>query len=174
MLAGKTRTNVRYENTTYVRACQQENRTFFRIFLFCMVLGRKTGENPLFLPLTAGDWYSTIAQKLDRKQYPDGGCRERAVGASPPKPCGEGVRFAAGRKWPAGFRRYRERSAHQPDGNSGGTADKFCSPQAAMFGSIIILSSKKGIGLINEENTIKSFVNLRVCLWSCLTYIFTD
>ena len=36
--------------------------------------------------------------------------------------------WSAGRKWPAGPRRYRERSACQPDTNSGGTTDKFCSP----------------------------------------------
>ena len=37
--------------------------------------------------------------------------------------------WSAGRKWPAGPRRYRERSACQPDTNSGGTTDSFVRPE---------------------------------------------
>ena len=57
--------------------------------------------------------YSTMcpSKRHDGKQYPHGGCRDGAAGASPAKPCGEGVSFAALRKWGAGSRRYRGKSA---------------------------------------------------------------
>jgi len=87
----ESRTIVRVKYTTDVRVCQEVFRTFFRFFLFLPKAVAKNGQNSAKCLLTAVDWYSRIAAKLNAEQYPYGGSRERAVGASPPKSCGEGA-----------------------------------------------------------------------------------
>ena len=102
----------------------------------------KTEENSAKWLLTEGCRYSRIAAKLNGEQYPCGGIQREGGWCKPPDAVWRRRSVAVGRKWPAGPRRYRERSAHQPDANSGGTTDKiFVRPEPTKIGPGRILRS---------------------------------
>ena len=61
---------------------------------------------------------------MDGEQYPAPGRSERGRTVRVPQRRGGKALPSPGRKWPGGPRRYRVKSARQPDANSGGTADK--------------------------------------------------
>ena len=97
-------------------------------------------RNRLLFPLTTPFFWPKIAFRvLTENSTPRSGFRERMAGENPPKAWREGP-LERGQEMARRRPPLPGKSAHQPDGNSGGTTDKFfVRPEPKRLGAFLFL-----------------------------------